>query len=79
MTILDRKTPIPLYYQLIEMIRKQVETSVLSPGVTIPSERELSEKYHISRPTVRQAIQELVHEGLLYRERGKGTFVSKPK
>jgi len=76
---LNRKTPIPLYYQLIEMIRKDIETGVLKPGDIIPSERELSEKYQISRPTVRQAIKELAYEGLLNREKGKGTFVSRPK
>ncbi|NLJ38296.1 MAG: GntR family transcriptional regulator [Candidatus Atribacteria bacterium] len=79
MSTLNRKTPIPLYYQLIEMIRKDIETGVLKPGDVIPSERELSEKYQISRPTVRQAIKELAYEGLLNREKGKGTFVSRPK
>lgn len=79
MSTLNRKTPIPLYYQLIEMIRKDIETGVLKPGDIIPSERELSEKYQISRPTVRQAIKELAYEGLLNREKGKGTFVSRPK
>jgi len=76
LSTLNRKTPIPLYYQLIEMIRKD---GVLKPGDIIPSERELSEKYQISRPTVRQAIKELAYEGLLNREKGKGTFVSRPK
>lgn len=61
------------------MIRKDIETGVLKPGDIIPSERELSEKYQISRPTVRQAIKELAYEGLLNREKGKGTFVSRPK
>jgi GntR family transcriptional regulator len=79
MSTLNRKTPIPLYFQLIEMIRKDIETGILKPGDAIPSERELSEKFLISRPTVRQAIKELVYEGLLYREKGKGTFVSRPK
>ncbi|HAX98517.1 MAG TPA: hypothetical protein DCY12_06440 [Candidatus Atribacteria bacterium] len=79
MSTLNRKTPIPLYYQLIEMIRKDIETGILKPGDIIPSERELSEKYQISRPTVRQAIKELAYEGLLNREKGKGTFVSRPK
>ena len=79
MSTLNRKTPIPLYYQLIEMIRKDIETGVLKPGDIIPSERELSERYQISRPTVRQAIKELAYEGLLNREKGRGTFVSRPK
>lgn len=76
---LNRGVPIPLYYQLKEMIREQVEKGILKPGDSLPSERELSEKYGISRPTVRQAIKELVYEGLLEREKGRGTFVSQPK
>ena len=49
------------------------------PGSLIPSERELCEQYGISRMTARQSISELVTEGLLYREQGKGTFVGRPK
>ena len=49
------------------------------PGSLIPSERELCERYGISRMTARQSITELVNEGLLYREQGKGTYVGRPK
>ena len=76
---LNRKIPVPLYYQLKEIIKEEIEEGKLKPGDPIPSERELSEKYGISRPTVRQALKELVYEGWLTREKGKGTFVSKPK
>jgi GntR family transcriptional regulator len=76
---LNRKVPIPLYYQLKEYIRQQIEEGVLAPGDLLPSERELSEKYGISRPTVRQALKELVYEGYLTREKGRGTFVARPK
>lgn len=79
MSTLNRKVPIPLYYQLKEIIREQIEEGILAPGDLLPSERELSEKYGISRPTVRQALKELVYEGLLTREKGRGTFVAKPK
>lgn len=48
-------------------------------GDLIPSERELVDVCQISRPTVRQAINELVTEGLLLKEKGRGTFVAKPK
>ena len=51
----------------------------MEPGDLIPSERELGETYGISRMTARQAITELVNEGLFYREQGKGTFVSRSK
>jgi len=77
--ILDKNTPIPLYYQLKEIFREKIDTGELKPGDLVPSERELSEKYTISRPTIRQALKELVNEGLLRREKGRGTFVSEPK
>lgn len=76
---LDKDVPIPLYFQLKEIIKDKIVEGVLEPGDLIPSERELSNRYDISRPTIRQALQELVNEGMLYREKGKGTFVAKPK
>lgn len=76
---LEKDSPIPLYYQLKELIRNAIREKGLVPGDPIPSERELVEQYQISRPTVRQAINELVNEGLLVREKGRGTFVAKPK
>lgn len=76
---LDKDIPIPLYFQLKEKIKEKIVNGKLMPGDMIPSERELSEKYNISRPTIRQALQGLVNEGLLYREKGRGTFVAKPK
>lgn len=77
--VLDKNTPIPLYYQLKEIIKEKIESGELKPGDVLPSERELSQTHQISRPTIRQALKELVNEGLLHREKGKGTFVSEPK
>ncbi len=71
--------PVPRYYQLKEIIREKVQAGHWTPGSLIPSERELCEQYGISRMTARQSITELVNEGYLYREQGKGTFVSQPK
>jgi GntR family transcriptional regulator len=51
----------------------------LAVGDTIPSERELCERFAVSRMTVRQAIDALVNEGLLHREQGRGTFVAPPR
>src|SRR4051794_13946524 len=74
-----RNGPIPRYYQLKEIIRQKVTAGQWGPGLPIPSERELCEQYGISRMTARQSITELVNEGYLYREQGKGTFVAQPK
>ncbi|WP_048716545.1 GntR family transcriptional regulator [Bacillus sp. 522_BSPC] len=68
---------IPIYYQLEMEIKEIIKE--LTPGDPISSEREFSEKYGISRMTVRQAINNLVAEGVLVRQRGKGTFVATPK
>jgi GntR family transcriptional regulator len=71
--------PLPRYYQLKEIIRERIRGGEWVPGSLIPSERELCEQYGISRMTARQSITELVNEGLLYREQGRGTYVGHPK
>ncbi|MFW6409923.1 MAG: GntR family transcriptional regulator [Halanaerobiales bacterium] len=76
---LNKDVPIPLYFQLYEILKDKIESGELNVGDLLPSERELSEKYDISRPTVRQALKELVNEGFLVREKGKGSFVANPK
>ena len=76
---INKNIPIPVYYQLKEVIREKIETGKLKIGEKITSENKLGEIYQISRMTVRQAIKELVGEGLLYRDKGRGTFVCKPK
>jgi len=70
---------VPLYYQLISIIKRNLSVGLLKPGDLIPSEAELCEALGISRSTVRQAIGELESEGLVVRRRGKGTFISEPK
>jgi GntR family transcriptional regulator len=79
MSAIYRNSPIPRYYQLKEIMRERIRVGEWKPGDLIPSERELGETYGISRMTARQAITELVNEGLFYREQGKGTFVSQNK
>src|SRR6516225_11268955 len=79
MSAIYRNSPLPRYYQLKEIMRERVQSNEWKPGEHIPSERELSETYGISRMTARQAITDLVNEGLFYREQGKGTFVSERK
>lgn len=75
----DKDSPIPLYYQLKKIIRELIENEEIKANEIVPTERELCEYHGISRMTVNKAIASLVNEGLLYRERGKGTFVVKNK
>jgi GntR family transcriptional regulator, N-acetylglucosamine utilization regulator len=75
---IDHASPVPKYFQLREILLDLVE-SELGVDQAIPSERELSQRYGLSRMTVRQAVDHLVSEGRLYRVQGKGTFVSRPK
>ncbi|MFC7365258.1 MULTISPECIES: GntR family transcriptional regulator [Bhargavaea] len=76
---LDKSVPIPLYFQLKELILNNIQNGTYQVEDAIPTEKELSEIYDISRTTVRQAITELVQEGWLYRVKSKGTFVRTPK
>ncbi|SJZ70491.1 GntR family transcriptional regulator [Selenihalanaerobacter shriftii] len=76
---LDKDSVIPIYYQLAKIFEKQILQGRLTPGEALPSENEISEKYDISRMTVRRAISELTNAGMVYTQKGKGTFVAKPK
>ncbi len=71
--------PVPKYYRLKESLRDKIEEEGLEEGHLIPSERELCETYGVSRMTARQAVKDLVNEGVLYREQGRGTFVAGKK
>jgi DNA-binding transcriptional regulator YhcF (GntR family) len=73
---IDKNVPIPLYYQLKELIKKKIESGEFKPGDRLPTEQELSEMFSISRTPVRQALIELTYEGILYRRPGLGTFIS---
>jgi GntR family transcriptional regulator len=77
MADIDRNSPVPLYYQLKQVLLDEIRS--WQPGKMIPSEQELQDKYGLSRTTVRQTLSELVVEGYLKRERGRGTFIAEPK
>ena len=77
--MIDKSSAIPVYYQLKEEIKEKISQGVWAKGECIDSERELSENYRVSRMTVRQALGELVQEGMLVREKGRGTFVCERK
>ena len=72
---LNRVTPIPLYHQLARQLEAAVQTGVLAKGAFLENELDLADKWQVSRPTVRRAIQDLVDNGLLVRRRGVGTQV----
>src|SRR5438093_11585839 len=76
---IDKQSPIPMYYQIMNQLREKIAEGEYSPHSTLPPERELVEIYQVSRMTIRQAITELVNEGLLVRRKGIGTFVAPPK
>jgi GntR family transcriptional regulator len=69
----------PLYEKLKKSLYDQIEMGFFKPGQLIPSERTLCLQHGISRITVRRCISELIHEGILYRKQGKGTFVARRK
>lgn len=72
---LDGSSALPLYQQLQRALRGAIETRLIGPDDALPPERDIAEDFHISRITVRKAIDGLVGEGLLMRRQGAGTFV----
>ena len=79
MARLKRNDPLPLYVQLKEALRADIVAQRYHPHRQLPSERELCARHGVSRMTVRQALQDLTRDGLIYRRVGKGTFVGQPK
>ena len=76
---MDKNSTLPIYIQLEESIKEKIKNKEYLPGQALPTERELTELYGVSRMTIRQAIGELVQEGILTRKKGKGTFVCEQK
>lgn len=74
--MLNKISPIPLYFQIKEDVISKIKDGSLKSGDQIDGEFTLMKKYDVSQITVRKAISELVTEGYLYRIRGKGTYVS---
>ncbi|GGK02305.1 GntR family transcriptional regulator [Lentibacillus kapialis] len=75
----SRKNPLALYIQLKEVIVGKIDSGEWKEGEMIPTELELQEVHNLSRTTVRQTLTDLVHEGVLERVQGKGTFVANKK
>ena len=74
-----RTAPVPLYFQLKEIILNKIKNSDWKSGEAIPTEKELELEYGVSRITVRRALADLAAEGYLYSQSGRGTFVLSPK
>ncbi|MDK2986264.1 MAG: GntR family transcriptional regulator [Clostridia bacterium] len=76
---IDKDSVIPIYYQIAKLFEDYILEGKLKPGESLPPENEIAETFEISRMTVRRAISELINAGLVYAQKGKGTFVAEPK
>src|SRR3972149_5289155 len=76
--LIDKKSPIPIYYQLKEQLALLIRDGTFPVGSRLPSELEIGSELGISRGTGRQAINALVSEGRLERMQGRGTYVTRP-
>lgn len=74
---LSRNNGTPIFRQISDALRKQIEAGSLRQGDVIPSENELSTSLKVSRMTVRAAVDQLVQQGLLIRQQGRGTTVAR--
>lgn len=75
---IDRSSPLPLYFQLKTRILDLIKDQNLKPGDKIPSAEELQKQFSLSSTTVRMALKELEQEGIVIRQAGRGTFISRP-
>jgi GntR family transcriptional regulator len=76
---IDFNSRIPFYIQLMDILRENINQGTWQPGDQLPGEHTLCEAYEVSRTVVRQALRELELEDLIYRRKGKGSYVSEPK
>ncbi|MCH8560311.1 GntR family transcriptional regulator [Nesterenkonia sp. DZ6] len=76
---IDRSSPVPLYHQVASAFEKAIREGDLLPETKLENEIALAKRYNLSRPTMRQAMDHLVREGLVVRQRGVGTQVVGPQ
>jgi ABC-type glycerol-3-phosphate transport system substrate-binding protein len=76
LVMVNRDSPVPLYYQLKVYFKDQMESGLLHPGDRLPTEMDLCRQFGVSRAPVRQALTDLAKEGYVYRRPGQGTFVA---
>jgi len=77
--LLDRKSFVPLYHQIQKRVMGSIEQGELAVGDRVPPEEDLSRIYQVSRMTARQALQGLKAAGYISSQKGRGTFVTRPK
>lgn len=70
------QAPLPMYYRIEQGILEQIQQGFLRPGAQLPTEADLAERHGVSRITAKRALDDLVQQGLAYRQQGKGTFVA---
>ncbi|MGH2776988.1 MAG: GntR family transcriptional regulator [Actinomycetota bacterium] len=78
-TKIDRSSPVPYYFQLRKLLAEEISAARWVPGVRTPSEPDICRHFDVSRTTVRQALAALESEGLIRKEKGRGTFVAEPR
>jgi GntR family transcriptional regulator len=78
LTVVNRQSKLPLHQQIYEILRGNMLRGKWAAGEMFPTELELMEEYQVSRATIRQVMDRLVSEGLIHRQRGRGTFISEP-
>ena len=76
---IDRTSPVPFYFQLKKTLAEEILAGRWSPGDRLPSEPAICDHFEVSRTTVRQALAELEAEGMIQRNKGRGTFVADPQ
>jgi GntR family transcriptional regulator, N-acetylglucosamine utilization regulator len=74
----DRSLPVPLHFQIRALLIESIERGDVIPGSPLPPEKQLANRYGVSLSPIRQAILDLVKEGVLYRRPGSGTFLREP-
>ena len=78
-TKIDRNSYVPFYVQVHDALKEFIEHGDILPGDQLPSEPELCRLFDVSRTVIRQALRGLENEGLIVRQKGRGTFVAEPK
>ncbi len=78
-TEIDRTSYVPLYIQVMDALKEYMDQGDVVAGEQLPGEPELCRMFDVSRTVIRQALKELEYEGLIKREKGRGTFIAEPK